>query len=181
MNSMIEKESRRILIQTDQSDWANATPEIRDAFIHKSLLQKSNRFLHHILQSLDNAVSDIRYGYWRDTILHQKHISQFVLCLRADLMRMKFSSLRRLSSKNEGCHSNDAILVGHSLFVVRPHGRILKKHTPFNFDGLQKRSRSIPSIFPTQDLLPPSWWLSASDSAEASFEDDITGKSFCVT
>jgi hypothetical protein len=176
---IIEKESRRILIQTDQSDWGNATPEIRHLFCHKSLLQKSNHYLNEILQHFDNILSDIRYGYWRDTRMYQKHISRFVYNLRNDIMQMRYSARRQPISKNEECHDCNKILVSDRFFVVRPYVGMRMRHAPLNSDGHNKRSRGILSAVPTQDFFPPSW-LSVGDIAEASFVDDITGKSCCV-
>ena len=176
MLSIIGKGLRRILIQTDQSDWGNATPEIRQIFCHKSLLQKSNPFLNNILQTLDNSLSDIRYGYWRDTRMHQKHISRYVYNIRNDIMQIQFTAHREPNLKNELNHRHDKSFVDYGMFLVRPYGRKQNKLTTQNSNGTRKRSGSIPSTdHPTQDFSPPTW-LSAGDIAEAPFRDDITGK-----
>ena len=168
MLSKIEKESRRILIQTNDFGWGNATSDIRHMFCHKSLLQKSNRFLNDILQTLDNSLSDIRYGYWRDTRMHQKHISRYVYNIRNDIMRLNFSGSHEQSSKH------DTSCFGHGLFWLRPHGQT--RITTINSNVTIKRSRSIPSTYDPTQAFPPPIWLNAGDIAEASFIDDITGK-----
>jgi hypothetical protein len=168
MLKLVENESRRILIQTDQSDWANATPEIRHMFSHKSLLQSSNRFLQHILQKVDYMITEIRYGYWRDTILYHKHISQLIYYLRNELMRMKSSTFHQPNLIKEAFHDT---------FFVRPYNSRIPvndtKKIPLR--GHIKRSRRIPSTVPNQDFPPPTR-LNVGDVAEASFFDDLTGK-----
>jgi hypothetical protein len=168
MLRLIGNESRRILTQTDQSNWADATPENRHVFFHKRLLQNSNLLLHCIIQKLDDMTADTRYGYWRNTILFQKHISPFFHGLKSDVMRIKFSTLHQPNLTNEAIHGTGMSLVRHHNSKIQMH------HTIFRWDK-HKRRRSIPSSVPNQDISPPTW-LKVGDIAEATFSDDSTGK-----
>ena len=170
----VEDEPRRVLIQTDQIDWAKATPEIRQFYCHKILLQKSNPYVNRILQSLDHALSDIRYGYWRDTVLHRKHISRLLYNLRNDLMLMKFPVRRQRIAQNEWYHRNNTTALNHAFLTVRTVGTIRINNTTFKSTDRSQHIRSISST--TTHGVPPTW-LSVGDIAEASFFDDVTGKS----
>ena len=177
MLAMIEKESRRVLIQTDQSDWATSTSEILHMFCHKSLLQRSNHYFNHILQSFDNAISEIRYGYWRDTILHQKHVSRLVFRLRQDIMRMHDTTRSQPRTMTKRYYRKDTIMAQHSTFSARPLGALRIMNVMPNAQGYRKQyNRSIPSATASLNFVPPAW-LNAGDTAEAAYFDDLTGKS----
>jgi hypothetical protein len=74
MFETVQQESRRFLMQNEGLNWTTVSPDIGHIFIHKSLLQRSNRTMNHLIQSLDDLFYDARNGYWRNTVLYQKHI-----------------------------------------------------------------------------------------------------------
>jgi hypothetical protein len=78
MLDTVQQESRRILIQNEQLNWTQVSTELGHVVIHKSLLQMSNRHIHYVIQSLDNIISETRYGYWRNTALYRTQMSAFL-------------------------------------------------------------------------------------------------------
>jgi hypothetical protein len=173
---IINQESRRILIQSDDFNWASTTHEIRHNFAHKSLLQRSSRLMNHVLQTLDNLLSEVRYGYWRDTSLHKKHISHLIISLRDQIMHML--PLRRHASKKLSQYSTGEALVpanDRKSFVFASH---VSGVSPDNVTTIPTRRRhkndGMPTSFATYGPLP-STWLNVGDIAEASYGDDTTG------
>jgi len=76
------QQQRRILVKNNEGNWAEASPEYSIWFCHKNLIQRSNRFVGAASQYLDFLLSETRFGYWRDTALHQRFISLMLVSLQ---------------------------------------------------------------------------------------------------
>jgi hypothetical protein len=77
-----EHEGRRILIKNREGNWARVTPQLGQWFSHKCLLTGSNRYILEAVRWLDFLISDARYGYWRDTAMHKRHIIRLLTNLQ---------------------------------------------------------------------------------------------------
>lgn len=158
---MIDQQSRRILLQNHQWNWATITSsELRHLFCHKSLLQTSDRLMNHLMKSFDHLFAETRYGYWRDSSIHQKHISQHVNGLRNRVLMMATPQ------------------------VLKDQLQVQKQKSSFQLQLkalIPKRSLAIRSIaknFPSDELIAKegsaSHWLNVGDIVEASYVDDPT-------
>jgi hypothetical protein len=187
MLQIIEMDSRRILLQTGESAWASASPEMRDVFCHKCLLRKCSPIMDSAIQSFDNDMSDIRYGYWRDTSLHKNHVSRLTLSLRNEIMSLHHSARNHTSKGRWNYQKGDAIFGNHrftSLFVMRnTYVKPPSKNKIALLDSRIRRRNILPNDR-TKDPLPTTW-LNVGDAAEALFIDDVDGKHLrdakCIT
>ena len=110
----IQQQSRRILIQNNHLNWAEASHEVRHRLSHMILLQISNRNLNNLIQSFSYLLSEARHGYWRDTVLFKEHIVQLLTHLQSHFVpeetsrRHSVDVMKRRSSSIAPAHSHVA-------------------------------------------------------------------------
>jgi hypothetical protein len=112
---------------------------------------------------LDVLLSEVKHGYWRNTVLHQKHIAHVL----TNLMDRIIGIPRQRASNDKGIHHHQDIL------TTKPH---VELHENYTLQVLRLTSKfdGIPSInSPTQSLA----WLQVGDIAEATIgADEMLGK-----
>jgi hypothetical protein len=168
MLQVAQQDYRRILIQNDQSNWATAPPKLSHIFCHKGLLQRNNHFVNYAIQRLDYLLSESRYGYWRDTTLHRKHIAMFILNLRNRVMKVHESTTTLLALQKG---SNVAKSKRSLTYRIRS---LVSKKSTIVLERRSSGSNGIPPDIPVQEPFPGAW-LQEGDVAEAAYEDYADG------
>ena len=162
-------EQRRILIKNKYANWAEVTPQHADWFCHKSLLQRSNRYVNAAVQRLDFSLTEARVGYWRDTVLHRRFVSKLLTVFQDNILGLRRDKGRELSLSSipiAGTWSKQSFRALQSSLPALPASSI----------DLQLRRQRSGIPLPAAATEPsPRAWLNEGDLVEAAFEGNTNG------
>lgn len=161
----VRQEHGRILVKNNEGNWAEAPDPLAHWFCHKSLRQRSNRYMNSAIQSLDFLLSEARFGYWRDTAMHRRFASKFVVAVRDTILGFR---------RDDGNSSlgNSAVSVRRTFAVTSPLLAGLPSDTTMS---MVSRCRSPPPVRSIQEPYRGAW-LQEQDRVEATFEGEANGK-----
>jgi hypothetical protein len=77
----------RLLTKNSFNQWSEMTPALADRFCHKQVLSRpKTSTVARVVQWTDFLLSETRFGYWREKVLHIFHISDMLRNLQDKLM-----------------------------------------------------------------------------------------------
>lgn len=163
------QEHRRILVQNFYANWAEVPNELAHWFCHKSLRQRSNPYVHSAIQTLDFILSEIRFGYWRETSLNRRFAAESVIALRSKILGPQLHATMR----SLGNISIAAISARRLSARAVPSLPVLPKDTRVTLK-LRRRS-GIPPEKPIPEPFTEAW-MQEDDVVEATFVGAPNGK-----
>lgn len=164
----------RVLVKNRDFDWAVAEPDRALRFCHKELMKLSNPFVSKAITELDYLIAETKFGYWRDTRMHEQHIPRYLVKLQDRLMLLtdhpgqnsRLSAVKRLPG--------DVIhpFVASKLTKWVPPSPMLTRLTAY-----------VVSQEPEVGPPFPEAWLQQGDLVEATDKQDMRCKLFdaCVS
>ena len=159
----------RILVKNHEFEWAVATDELARRICHKNLLGRDNHLKKYAIQWIDYLVSEIRFGFWRESAMNQKHMQPSLKILQDKIMGFEWHSGNK----------SDIVLDASEDFTSTPFGRerldFQRVSEPLK---LSKRSSLPPR--PTAVEPYPGAWLQEGDIVEANYHGYTGGRYSCV-
>jgi hypothetical protein len=86
------QQARRVLVKNDENNWAVADDKHATRFVHKELSRRANPMVGEAIRQLDFLITETKFGYWRDTQLHRKHMPRYLRKLQDKVMRFELPS-----------------------------------------------------------------------------------------
>jgi len=94
----MQREHRRLLVKNEQNDWAVlSSVRDQDKFCHQEMMKLANPYYKKALRQVEFAVTEAKFGYWRDTSLHQKWIPSLLEDLQNQLLDLEQVESRALN------------------------------------------------------------------------------------
>lgn len=154
------KEHQRIMTKNTFGNWAEVDTDIADSYCHKQLMYRSHPTVAKTVRLIDYLLSETRYGYWRESIMHLKHIPALLVKLHDSILRKQRVD-RKVSKRIQYTW-----LYKVSSFLPEKHSSLLES---------RKRLAFPPS---TVNLEPfPNAWFKEGDIVEATYESMFEGMS----
>ena len=98
MRRWMQREHRRLLVKNEQNDWAVlSSVRDQDKFCHQEMMKLANPYYKKALRQVEFAVTEAKFGYWRDTSLHQKWIPSLLEDLQNQLLDLEQVESRALN------------------------------------------------------------------------------------
>jgi hypothetical protein len=154
----VREQQRRIMTKNMGSNWAEVSDTTADWFCHKELVSKSNPYIQEAMKLTDYFLSETRFGYWRDTVLHRKYIPGLLMKLQDDILRLP----RRRESFHTGS-SLQSLNVSSSLKIPPVSKPLLR-----NRSSLPPRRKVVEPF--------PGAWFKEGDVVEATYGGRLKGK-----
>ena len=159
--------SSRILVKSDLFEWAVATEELADRICQKSLLSIDNHLKKYAIKWIDFLVSEVRFGFWRNSAMNSKHMAPWLYDLQDKVMGFQWPSPTKTD-----------IIVGASnesslpLFPFTISPVAVAPHMP----DIRQKPRSIfpPELVPEEPF--EGAWLQEGDTVEANCNGHSGGK-----
>lgn len=92
------EQGRRVLVKNKKLHWAVADISSAIRFCHKEMMKESHPYLREIINQIDYLLAETKFGYWRNTHMHQKYTSQFLLRFQNAMMRYSVQDPHLLST-----------------------------------------------------------------------------------
>jgi hypothetical protein len=154
-------DQRRILTKNVGGNWAEVDRNHAIWYCHKQLSSRSNALIELSMNYLDHALMETRFGYFRHTVMHQKHVPMFLIKLQSDLLRL---SPHPRAHPKKGLPSN--------AFFAR-NG--LPKLPTLNFESFRRTESSpLTSMREAEEPFPGAW-SAEGDEVEALYSSDSRG------
>jgi hypothetical protein len=170
----VREQQRRIMTKNMDGNWAEVSETTADWFCHKELVSKSNPYIQEAMKLTDYFLSETRFGYWRDSVLHRKYIPGLLMKLQDDILRLsRDSHILRLS--------RDSHILPRRR-VSRPAGSSLQSWRVSSSLKIAPVSKSLiwdRSSLPRRPRVVepfPGAWLKEGDVVEATYEGRFEGK-----
>jgi hypothetical protein len=154
----------RILMKNSENEWAVASDGLADRACHKDLVKKDNEWKRYAVTWIDYLLSEVRFGFWRESAMNKRHIQGLLMSLQDKVMEFKW----------DNGNSSDILIES----VAREPSRQfslrsskLKRSTDY---GLQPRS----ALPPRAEAFAPYFgaWLKEGDVVEGNFNSYSGGK-----
>ncbi|GKY91461.1 hypothetical protein MPSEU_000118400 [Mayamaea pseudoterrestris] len=81
-------QNSRMLVKNRQNQWAVATQAIALRFCHKAMMKMANPYLRMIIHQLDSLRMETKFGYLRETQMHQRFIPYYLHDLQDRVLTM---------------------------------------------------------------------------------------------
>ena len=163
-SSLIERsdeEQRRIMSKNQFNSWAEVDDATADWFCHKELLSESSSHINRAMTLIDYLLSETRFGYWRDTILHRKFIPLMLMHLQDDILHVSRWKATKIVRAKAAKTLPWAIA---PLAVIPTTTRAARGH------------QSLPPRPHVAEPFPGAW-LREGDLVEATYNGEFQGKS----
>ena len=161
------QEQRRIMMKNSEEEWAEVDDRTAHWFCHKILLSKSNRYIREAVKHIDYFLSETKYGYWRETELHRRHIPEMLMKLQDAILRLS----RRKSTKMLGKVGAGATTGSLQFLQITPHARVRNSTVP----NRMARTNSLPPKPVISEPFPGAW-KKEGDTVEATYAGMFQGR-----
>lgn len=84
------QQGRRVLVKNIYSNWAEADEGTQLRFCHKEIMKRVNPNVERAVREVDFLLSETKFGYWRQSRMHQKWIPDRLVALQNKIMRYPF-------------------------------------------------------------------------------------------
>jgi hypothetical protein len=162
------QQGRRVLAKNTDNNWAVSDPDWALRYCHKEMLMTTSSRLREAITKLDYLIAETKYGYWRNTILHSKHIPLFLVDLQDAIMRPRvdYGKIPPLLSYLSGDH------VSHRPAISFTPQTVTKTLPPRQL--IQRSSGRSNLLSQEQEVGPPfpQAWLQEGDVVDASDLDE---------
>ena len=64
----------RILVKNSANEWATAPDDMAERICQKTLLSRDHKFKSYAIKWIDFLLSEIRFGYWRESSMNRKYL-----------------------------------------------------------------------------------------------------------
>lgn len=163
------QQGRRVLVKNKNFNWAVAERWRALRFCHKEMMKHSNPFRRELIMQLDSLIAETKFGHWRESHMHQKHIPLFLVKLQDSLMNwLPYDHQNGLNSRAR-------------LFSRFPTLRKLTKELKpqrHAFKGVS--GKFVLSDEPELGPPSPEAWLEEGDEVEVCEGSTMAGKSYRV-
>lgn len=164
------EEGGRVLSKNVYGQWTNLPSKLAGQFTRKELFKRANPHAGYVIQWSDYLLSETKYGFWRETAMHDLHVPV--------LLRKLQDRFLQLSSKNGK--------LGESLLTMR---RAVSRSS--NFVGVRSMLAGLPSYAaiprnivyssgkPSHATISEPYsaaWASVGDLIEAKYRSETGGK-----
>jgi hypothetical protein len=163
---------QRILLKNTDGNWAEAPMKSYLRFCHKSIVQHSKPVTDAASQTLDFLLSEARFGFCRDTVMHSRFVPVMLTSLQDEILGVR-AALLKTEKKSL------ANMLLSSSWTAAPHRQIssglpkLPRHTRAPF-ALSKR-QPIPIASSGGEPYPGAW-IQEGETVEAIFNGDFSGE-----
>lgn len=170
------QQGRRVLVKNNQFNWAVAESWRALWLCHKEMMKRSNAFTREAIMQVDYLIAETKFGYWRETRMHQSHVPSFLVQLQGRLMNWPFSDqqISRVLLPLNGSASRrmEKGFAVPTRFVQIPMPRNWTAHRASRILTLSQE----PKVGPPS----PEAWLEEGDEVEASTDSSLTGTIKCA-
>lgn len=82
----LSEHQSRILIKNEDFEWAAAPDDLAERICHKNLISRDNEFISYAAKWVDFLISEARYGFWRESAMHKKHMYPWLIKLQDKIL-----------------------------------------------------------------------------------------------
>lgn len=164
----LSEHQSRILVKNREFEWAVASDDLAKRICRKNLIGRSNEFKSYAVKWIDFLISELRYGFWRESAMHQVHMQPWLSKLQDKLLGFQWPARNKTDLIADQVADRSL-----SVFVVESLG------VPHIREALKLPSRSV---FPPRTEPEEPWegaWLQEGDIVEAHY-NSFSGGMFTI-
>jgi hypothetical protein len=174
--------SSRILIKNSINEWSVAPDKITNRICHKQLWSIDNHQKAYAVQWIDFLIAELRYGYWRETIMNRKHMYPWLVQLQDKILAFEWtpSGHKTTDVLWQAPSKHSFVQVFHLSTIANTRMVALRQKimSSISSTGMQSRS-SLPPALNAQEPYEAAW-LQEGNIVEANYNSYTGGTCYVL-
>jgi len=85
----------RILVKNHVNEWATAPDDVAERICQKALLNRDHKLKSYAIKWIDFLVSEIRFGFWRESSMNRKYMEQTLIRLQDKVIGFEWQTTNK--------------------------------------------------------------------------------------